>query len=654
MNEESGAAANQTAATQAAGQEVQGQIQALIQNAGGATQIVNGQGLTYNVIPASASAPQIQNIQIDGQEAIFIPAALTNQAGQLVRNPGGSPQAYQNVTIRNGNSIQTIQVPVAAPAMQQTTIPMQIPVQTPNGQTILQTVHVPVQTLGMGGMSNVLGQPMLHQLAGLTQPQLTQLQVQSTSPTASSSVASSQNTVTSVNQSQAQTVQSATGVQSISVPQVQQVQSVQSVQQWAADAATAAALAQAQQQTVALQLPNGQIVHGQQVNLGMFSAMVYPGAMNMAQLTGLRSPNVIQIGNINGVPVQIQSAAANQQVIQGTTLQALGLQAGSLSPLQTIQLAGNGQQIVAQQIQQDPNDPSRWQVVNIGSTAQATAQAPQQAATPTVTVQATPIQAANATTISNGESTATTGGGEQQQIVLVSGDVQTNGTSTASITPVSTVNGTPLATGERRLRRVACTCPNCRDSEGHRTLRPNGETPGRRQHICHMPGCNKVYGKTSHLRAHLRWHAGERPFVCDWLFCGKGFTRSDELQRHKRTHTGEKRFQCAECLKGFMRSDHLSKHLKTHIAKKSGLAIEGGDSDIDQIESVPENGTGHPSIVTVSVDGSDTQEATIMHVVKHEDGRPLQISDGTRIHDVVQIHAEDGTTQLQIVKSSTP
>lgn len=39
-----------------------------------------------------------------------------------------------------------------------------------------------------------------------------------------------------------------------------------------------------------------------------------------------------------------------------------------------------------------------------------------------------------------------------------------------------------------------------------------------------------------------------------------------------------------------MRSDHLSKHLKTHIAKKSGLAIEGGDSDIDQIESVPENG----------------------------------------------------------------
>lgn len=54
------------------------------------------------MMPGASQGPQIQNIQIDGQEAIFIPAALAN-TGQLVRQAAaGSPQAYQNVTIRNG------------------------------------------------------------------------------------------------------------------------------------------------------------------------------------------------------------------------------------------------------------------------------------------------------------------------------------------------------------------------------------------------------------------------------------------------------------------------------------------------------------------------------------------------------------------------
>ncbi|XP_030064702.1 transcription factor Sp3 isoform X1 [Microcaecilia unicolor] len=133
----------------------------------------------------------------------------------------------------------------------------------------------------------------------------------------------------------------------------------------------------------------------------------------------------------------------------------------------------------------------------------------------------------------------------------------------------------------KRLRRVACTCPNCKEGGGR------GANLGKKkQHVCHIPGCGKVYGKTSHLRAHLRWHSGERPFVCNWMFCGKRFTRSDELQRHRRTHTGEKKFVCPECSKRFMRSDHLAKHIKTHQNKKG---IHSSSAVLASIEAKPDD-----------------------------------------------------------------
>ena len=114
-----------------------------------------------------------------------------------------------------------------------------------------------------------------------------------------------------------------------------------------------------------------------------------------------------------------------------------------------------------------------------------------------------------------------------------------------------------------RLRHIVCTCPNC--TSRAKTKASNGDGSPKK-HICHYPNCAKVYGKTSHLRAHLWWHTGEQPFVCH--SCGKCFTHSDELQHHFRVHTGEKQFVCPKCSKRFMWSDHMKKHVKTHHNKE--------------------------------------------------------------------------------------
>jgi hypothetical protein len=82
-------------------------------------------------------------------------------------------------------------------------------------------------------------------------------------------------------------------------------------------------------------------------------------------------------------------------------------------------------------------------------------------------------------------------------------------TNNSNSSPKTQISNNLTRNGKQpKASRAQCDCPNCREADRLGFV-AGANLRKRNIHSCHIPGCGKEYNKTSHLKAHLRWHTGK-------------------------------------------------------------------------------------------------------------------------------------------------
>ncbi|XP_053095048.1 transcription factor E4F1 isoform X2 [Pangasianodon hypophthalmus] len=86
------------------------------------------------------------------------------------------------------------------------------------------------------------------------------------------------------------------------------------------------------------------------------------------------------------------------------------------------------------------------------------------------------------------------------------------------------------------------------------------ELSSSKSHKC--PHCDRTFRTASHLRIHVKGHAGYKPFKC--VTCQKEFLTGYMLKKHMEMHVTERRYKCGECGKLFKAIGHVREHMRAH------------------------------------------------------------------------------------------
>ncbi|KAF4518042.1 hypothetical protein B566_EDAN009275 [Ephemera danica] len=450
----------------------------------------------YNVVQP------MQTVTVDGQEAVFIPASALAPMGTGGGGQQGQGGQTQTLVTPSGQIIRT-QVPTQA--TQATVMPA----------GLLQNMMAQQMQMATGekcGVKSSSDTQVLHFPATVQQTIPVQVPV---------STATGQTVYQTVHFP----VQALTGAfpaQNILTSQGQALQVIQQL----AQPMTHMQIPASQPQMAQLMTPSGQI---QQVQIASMSQLAPASSVASTSGAGGQS-GVVSTWSTSTVPTPSVTVQTMSAVDTNTT--SSQQQQNQNAPQQITLTGSQGQQITV-----------------IPASSLANLQAQVRPASNIIQVpglgnlQGIPIQNIPGLESDGKWQVLSAAPAPQAQVVRVPSPVNNQVAQSQSSNSIDAESSS--TTPKTRVRRVACTCPNCSDGERYRS------GARKKQHICHIAGCNK---------------------------------------RHRRTHTGEKRFQCTECNKKFMRSDHLSKHIRTHTKQRGGV----GDADDPKSGASSDEGSSSP------------------------------------------------------------